>query len=144
MRFLFFLLIQFAFIQNKIHFIKMYSNKMYICHINSKELTKGTLQPIILKLLSQHEKMYGYEITQKVKELTKGKIDISEGALYPILHKLEKSNVLETEKIYIGKRVRKYYSVTKSGKQVIADQTNQINDFIKTLSLIFNPNPASE
>ncbi len=144
MRFLFFLLIQFAFIQNKIHFIKMYSNKMYICHMYSKELTKGTLQPIILKLLSQHEKMYGYEITQKVKELTKGKIDISEGALYPILHKLEKSNVLETEKIYIGKRVRKYYSVTKSGKQVIADQTNQINDFIKTLSLIFNPNPASE
>ncbi len=110
----------------------------------SKELTKGTLQPIILKLLSQHEKMYGYEITQQAKKITSGKIDISEGALYPILHKLEKSNVLETEKIYIGKRVRKYYSVTKSGKQVIADQTNQINDFIKTLSLIFNPNPASK
>lgn len=110
----------------------------------SKELTKGTLQPIILKLLSQHEKMYGYEITQKVKELTKGKIDISEGALYPILHKLEKNNVLETEKVYIGKRVRKYYSVTKSGKKVIVDQTNQINDFIQTLSLIFNPNPTSK
>ncbi len=62
----------------------------------SKELTKGTLQPIILKLLSQHDKMYGYEITQKVKALTKGKIDISEGALYPILHKLEKNNILES------------------------------------------------
>jgi len=122
----------------------MYLNKMYICPMYSKELTKGTLQPIILKLLSQHEKMYGYEITQKVKELTKGKIDISEGALYPILHKLEKSKVLETEKVYIGKRVRKYYSVTKSGKQVIADQTNQINDFIQTLSLIFNPKTASK
>ena len=108
----------------------------------SKELTKGTLQPIILKLLSQHDKMYGYEITKKVKELTKGKIDISEGALYPILHKLESNKVLKTEKVYIGKRVRKYYSVTKSGKQVIADQTSQINDFIKTLTLIFNPNPT--
>ncbi|WP_055435508.1 PadR family transcriptional regulator [Lacinutrix algicola] len=104
----------------------------------SKELTKGTLKPIILKLLSQHDKMYGYEITQKVKELTKGKIDISEGALYPILHKLEHNKVLETEKVYIGKRVRKYYSVTKTGEQVIKDQTEQINDFIKTLSLIFN------
>ncbi|MDH7913099.1 PadR family transcriptional regulator [Winogradskyella sp. SYSU M77433] len=105
----------------------------------SKELTKGTLQPIILKLLSEHDKMYGYEITQKVKELTKGKIDISEGALYPILHKLEHKKVLETEKVYIGKRVRKYYSVTKSGKHVIEEQTKQINDFIDTLSLIFNP-----
>jgi PadR family transcriptional regulator PadR len=104
----------------------------------SKELTKGTLQPIILKLLSDSEKMYGYEITQKVKELTKGKIDISEGALYPILHKLEAEGVLETEKVYIGKRVRKYYSVTGSGKKQAETVSNEINDFIKTLSVIFN------
>lgn len=117
----------------------MYLKNMYISRMYSKELTKGTLQPIILKLLSEHDKMYGYEITQKVKELTKGKIDISEGALYPILHKLENKKVLETEKVYIGKRIRKYYSVTKSGKHVIEEQTKQINDFIDTLSLIFNP-----
>jgi PadR family transcriptional regulator, regulatory protein PadR len=51
---------------------------MYICQMYSKELTKGTLMPIILKLISENDKMYGYEITQHVKELTKGKIDISE------------------------------------------------------------------
>lgn len=112
---------------------------MYICHMYSKELTKGTLQPIILKLLSEHDSMYGYEITQKVKDITKDKIDISEGALYPILHKLEKEGVLETEKVYIGKRVRKYYKITTSGKKVVADKTNEVNDFIETLALIFNP-----
>jgi len=105
----------------------------------SKELTKGTLKPIILKLLSDSDKMYGYEITQKVKALTEGKIDISEGALYPILHRLEHQGVLETEKVYIGKRVRKYYSVTTTGKEVITEKTNEINDFIETLTLIFNP-----
>jgi DNA-binding PadR family transcriptional regulator len=110
----------------------------------SKELTKGTLQPIILKLLSDSDKMYGYEITQKVKALTKGKIDISEGALYPILHKLEHLGVLDTEKVYIGKRVRKYYSVTNSGKEVITEKTNEINDFIETLTLIFNPNALAK
>ncbi|WP_116790135.1 PadR family transcriptional regulator [Flavobacterium psychrotrophum] len=104
----------------------------------SKELTKGTLQPIILKLLSDSEKMYGYEITQKVKELTQGKIDISEGALYPILHKLEADGILETEKVYIGKRVRKYYTVTGSGKTAAENVTREISDFIKTLSIIFN------
>lgn len=104
----------------------------------SKELTKGTLQPIILKLLSNSEKMYGYEITQTVKELTKGKIDISEGALYPILHKLEAEGILETEKVYIGKRVRKYYRVTGSGKKAVQDATRELNDFIETLSVIFN------
>ena len=106
----------------------------------SKELTKGTLQPIILKLISTRSKMYGYEITQEVKKLTFGKIDISEGALYPILHKLEGKGVLKTEKVYIGKRVRKYYSVTgeKNGRK---RGHEEIHDFIETLNIIFNPKP---
>lgn len=116
---------------------------MYICSMYSKELTKGTLQPIILKLISTRSKMYGYEITQEVKRLTSGKIDISEGALYPILHKLEAKGVLETEKVYIGKRVRKYYSVTKNGMETVNEVTNEIHDFIETLSIVFNPKPSS-
>ena len=108
----------------------------------NKELTKGTLQPIILKLISERGKMYGYEITQEVKALTFGKIDISEGALYPILHKLEAKGVLETEKVYIGKRVRKYYKVTVEGNVAVEEITQEINNFITTLNLIFNPKPA--
>ncbi|MGB3606070.1 PadR family transcriptional regulator [Psychroserpens sp.] len=104
----------------------------------SKELTKGTLQPIILKLINSREKMYGYEITQEVKKITSGKIDISEGALYPILHRLEAKGVLAIEKVFIGKRVRKYYTVTQSGKQMVAEVTREINNFIDTLDLIFN------
>jgi PadR family transcriptional regulator PadR len=104
----------------------------------NKELTKGTLLPIILKLISENDKMYGYEISQRVKEMTKGKIDISEGALYPILHKLESDGILETEKVYIGKRVRKYYKITNYGKTVVIEISSEITDFIKTLTIIFN------
>lgn len=107
----------------------------------SKELTKGTLQPIILSVINNKGKMYGYEITQEVKKMTAGKIDISEGALYPILHKLEAKKVLETEKVYIGKRVRKYYKVTREGDKMVESVTEEINDFINTLNLIFNPKP---
>lgn len=107
----------------------------------SKELTKGTLQPIILTVINNMGKMYGYEITQEVKKMTSGKIDISEGALYPILHKLEAKKVLETEKVFIGKRVRKYYKVTNEGKKMVDTVTEEINDFIETLHLIFNPKP---
>lgn len=108
----------------------------------SKELTKGTLQPIILKLISESDKMYGYEITQRVKEITQGKIDISEGALYPILHRMEAEKILDTEKVYIGKRVRKYYKVTDSGKKAAIKVTAELNDFIETLSVIFNDKKA--
>jgi len=109
----------------------------------SKELTKGTLQPIILKLLHDSPRMYGYELAQRVKELTKGKIDISEGALYPILHRLEADGILETEKVYIGKRARKYYTMTDKGKTHAVLVSSEINDFIDTLSLIFNTQTAT-
>ena len=55
----------------------------------SKELVKGTIKPIILKMLSEKDSMYGYEIVQAVKALSQGKIHIKEGSLYPILHALK-------------------------------------------------------
>lgn len=107
---------------------------MYICLMYSKDLVKGTLQPIILKLLEENKRMYGYEITQKVKDLTNGKVVITEGALYPTLHKLEADGVLETESEYIGKRVRKYYSLTKTGSKVVTQRVNELSDFLAMMN----------
>lgn len=112
---------------------------MYICVMYSKELLKGTLQPIILNLLSENKRMYGYEITQRVKELTNGQIEITEGALYPTLHKLESEGVLRAEEEYIGKRVRKYYMLTKSGNLVVKQKVKELKDFLETISILLNP-----
>lgn len=46
----------------------------------SKELLKGNISVIILKLLAENDKMYGYQIAQKVKELSENKILIKEGS----------------------------------------------------------------
>jgi PadR family transcriptional regulator, regulatory protein PadR len=108
----------------------------------SKDLIKGMLQPIILGLLKDNGRMYGYEITQKVKELTKGKIEITEGALYPTLHKLEAEGIVKTEKEFIGKRVRKYYTLTKNGTSVVNERVSEVSDFLSTMSLLLKPNPG--
>ncbi len=105
----------------------------------NKELIKGTLQTIILKLLSEKEKMYGYEITQHVREITEGKIILTEGALYPSLHKLEAEGFLITEKVKIGKRVRKYYSLTTKGSSSAELKVNELVDFFKTMKQIITP-----
>ncbi len=112
---------------------------MYICLMYSKELIKGTLQPIVLKLLHENKRMYGYEITQRVKDITNGRIELTEGALYPTLHKLEADGILSTEKEFIGKRVRKYYSLTKKGHSVIAQKMQDFNEFVHAMNLILNP-----
>ena len=105
----------------------------------SKELLKGTLQPIILNLLKDNKRMYGYEITQKVKELTNGKIGITEGALYPALHKLEAEGVLRVEEEFIGKRIRKYYMLTKSGTSAVNEKLNEFSDFLTTIQQLLKP-----
>ena len=102
----------------------------------SKELLKGTIEIIILKLLSENEKMYGYEITQRVKEITSDKIEISEGALYPSLHKLEATGLLSVKIVTNGKRVRKYYKLTRQGKSIAAEKIKELNEFMKSIGHI--------
>ena len=104
----------------------------------SKELLKGTISTIILKLLAENDKMYGYEITQKVKERTKNEINITEGALYPALHRLEAEGLLTSKTVNIGKRVRKYYSLTKQGNAVEKNKLAELEEFIGSLKLALN------
>lgn len=102
----------------------------------SAELLRGTLQTIILKVLKDNGKMYGYEITQLVRELSGDRIQLTEGALYPALHKLEGEGLVSAEVIAIGKRVRKYYALTTEGKALAKDRVFEFVDFIKTMSLV--------
>ena len=104
----------------------------------SSELIKGTLKTIVLNLLKDNKKMYGYEISQKVKSMTNDKIQITEGALYPTLHALEKQGDVITEKVYIGKRVRKYYTLTDQGKNTMTERVNELSDFMKTMKFLLD------
>ena len=105
----------------------------------SKELMKGTLQTIILKLLSERGKMYGYEITQHVKELSDGQILLTEGALYPTLHKLEAEGFVKTQSQVVGRRKRKYYRLTPKGKKATISKLEEFQSFIQTMQLILKP-----
>jgi PadR family transcriptional regulator PadR len=111
---------------------------MYICLMYSNELIKGTLKTIVLSLLAKHGKMYGYEITQHVKEATDGKIQLTEGALYPLLHRLEAEGLLLTESVNIGKRVRKYYELTRSGSDSSGALVQEFKEFSRTMNKLLD------
>lgn len=107
--------------------------------MSNNNLLKGSLQTIILKLLEENDRMYGYEITQKVKELTAGELKITEGALYPALHKLESEGLLTTELEQVDNRVRKYYSLTKEGKKEVSAKMSELQNFVSNLQRILDP-----
>jgi len=108
-----------------------------------KELIKGTLQTIILKVLHDNGRMYGYEITKRVKELTDSEIQLSEGSLYPHLHRMEAEGILSTETVHIGKRVRKYYKITRSGMSVVDAKIREFTNFVRIMQNVLQLNPES-
>jgi PadR family transcriptional regulator PadR len=105
------------------------------------EMLKGSLKSIVLKLLAENDKMYGYEITRKVEELSEGKIQLTYGALYPVLHKLEKDGNLVTESQNVNNRTRIYYRLTPKGKSVAIEKIEELKEYIETLKVLLQPNP---
>jgi PadR family transcriptional regulator, regulatory protein PadR len=108
----------------------------------ANDLLKGTLRTIVIKLLTEHRRLYGYEITQKVEEMSKGQIKLTFGALYPVLHKLEAEGYLKTETVNIGKRVRIYYLLTDEGVSWAQSKLDEFREFVNTMSYILNPIPS--
>jgi DNA-binding PadR family transcriptional regulator len=97
--------------------------------MKNSQLYKGSLNTIIMKLLEENGKMYGYEITQKVKAITQG--ELIEGALYPALHKLEAEGILDVEIEKVDNRMRKYYKLTEAGTETV-NRLAELEDFIRT------------
>lgn len=110
----------------------------------SKELLKGSLKSIVLKLLTENDRMYGYEITQKVEEITNGQVKLTFGALYPILHKLETDGAVQTESEVFNNRTRIYYKLTKTGKSMAKEKIKELQEFIEMMGTLINPGYSFE
>ncbi len=104
----------------------------------STELLKGSIKSIVLKVLSENERMYGYELTQKVVEISNGSIKLTFGALYPVLHKLENEGDVITESEVVNNRVRVYYKLTKRGNETARIKIKELKEFIDTLYQLLN------
>lgn len=106
------------------------------------DLIKGSLKTIVLKLLKEEGPMHGYAITRKVEELTAGKIILTYGALYPVLHKLESEKVLVTASELKNNRMRVYYALTPKGHSLVKEKIEELNEFIKSLQMIIQSKPG--
>ena len=85
--------------------------------------------------------MYGYQITQRVRELSDGELELTEGALYPTLHKLEKAGMIVAEKERVGGRVRKYYRLSDLGAASALDYVKEFQAFVRMMSRMLQLKP---
>lgn len=83
----------------------------------SKELVAASSRPMVLSILAGGES-YGYEILQRVTLLSEGRVQWSDGMLYPVLRRLEKEGLIEGDwRTMESGRRRKYYRLSGKGKR---------------------------
>ena len=91
----------------------------------AKDLVAASAIPLVLSILEEGES-YGYAILQRVRELSGGAIEWTDGMLYPVLHRLETQGHVDArwDKSPAGRR-RRYYSLTPEGRGALAEQKGQ-------------------
>lgn len=105
---------------------------------NYDKFKKGTLEILLLKLLSQKD-LYGYEIIQLVKKLSNSIITISAGNMYTMLNKLEEKGLISSYKVNVNKRIgRIYYHLTSKGHSELNDMLDDYNRLINATFNILN------
>ena len=91
------------------------------------DLVQGTLDMLILKILAL-EPMNGWAISQRLQQISSDVLGVSDGSLYPALHKLEQQGWITAEwKPSENKRRAKFYSLTRPGRRQLEKETANWN-----------------
>ena len=103
----------------------------------NKDLVAASSTPLVLAILADGDS-YGYAIIKRVQELSGGALEWTDGMLYPVLHRLERSGLVESrwEQAESGRR-RKYYRLTKTGREHLAEERRQWRAVDETLEKVW-------
>ena len=103
----------------------------------NKDLIAASSIPLLLAILAE-EDSYGYAILQRVRELSGGRMEWTDGMLYPVLHRLERLGHIEARwEVAESGRRRKYYRITSQGKTRLAVEREQWKAVNSTLQGIW-------
>ena len=95
------------------------------CMEINKDLIAASSTPLVLAILAEGDS-YGYAILKRVRELSGGRIEWTDGMLYPVLHRLERlGHVKARWEVAESGRRRKYYRITREGRAQLAAQRQQ-------------------
>ncbi|MHC4646132.1 MAG: PadR family transcriptional regulator [Planctomycetota bacterium] len=108
----------------------------------NKELVAASAGPMVLSILSQGES-YGYEIIKRVRGLSGGQMEWTDGMLYPVLHRLEGQGLIRSRwRVSETGRKRKYYYMNKKGVKALKSQQTQWIVVYSTLRKLWEREPC--
>lgn len=108
----------------------------------SKDLVAASATPLVLSILAQGES-YGYAVIQRVRELSGGEMEWTDGMLYPVLHRLQRQGLVRAKwRVAETGRKRKYYELTKRGAEALRESQNQWRVVHSTLARVWEESPC--
>ena len=103
------------------------------------ELMKGSSESLLLCLIGR-QPMYGYQIIKELDKRSQGYFKFKEGTIYPALHRLERSGLIEGKwEMLPSGRQRRYYHITEKGIHLLEEKITQWQDFLYAMNLIIRP-----
>ncbi|HET7308074.1 MAG TPA: helix-turn-helix transcriptional regulator [Gammaproteobacteria bacterium] len=103
----------------------------------NKDLIAASSTPIVLAILADDDS-YGYAILKRVREMSGGRMEWTDGMLYPVLHRLERLGHIKARwEVADSGRRRKYYRITRSGRSQLAEEHRQWQAVDATLRRIW-------
>ena len=108
----------------------------------SKDLVAASATPLILSILSEGEN-YGYAIIKRVRELSGGELQWTDGMLYPVLHRMESQKLIQSRwrESQTGRK-RKYYKIKEQGIKTLKDHRSQWKVVYSALSQLWEKKPC--
>lgn len=100
------------------------------------DILQGTLDLLILRMLAI-EPIHGWGVSQRIRQLSQGALEVNQGSLYPALHRLERKGWIESEwKASENNRRAKYYRLTAAGRRALGEETESWRRFADGVELI--------
>ena len=102
----------------------------------SRELKRGSTQLLILALLEERDR-HGYEIARLIEERSRGAISFHVASLYPMLYRMEDTDLIEGRWVEkAGQRRRRYYRLTAAGRAMLVSQRTTWDNFFQALNRV--------
>ena len=106
------------------------------------DLIRGTLDLLILKTLSWGP-MHGLAVARWIEQVSRDKLQIEEGALYPALHRLERRKLLDAEWGFTEQnRKAKFYDITAQGRRHLAAELSRWSRYTEAVDLVLQAQGA--
>jgi PadR family transcriptional regulator len=111
-------------------------------HPQEPDALRGSIDLVVLKALSL-EPMHGWGIGLRIQQVSKGRLEVNQGSLYPALQRLEHKGLVESDwQPTENNRRARYYRLTKAGRAALGDEVAKWKRFAQTIQLVLESQPA--